>query len=145
MPDDATVLTLRAAVETILPSREGRPGPAELGGAEHVAEALDALLPGLAAMAGMLFDAYAAEVRPGSGFAALPMAERDAVLRSMAREVGQEMQDLIGAVLLFTVSLVYNERTGYDRRTGRLVPPAVWSEVGFAGPSAGHPSYREPS
>ena len=135
---------VRAVVEIVMPPRPGRSGTSDLGLERHVAEAIDRLLPGFVTMAAMLLDAYAAELRPGSSFADLPPEERDRILRSMAGEESQDIQDLIGALLLFTVAGMYNEWTGYDRATGRLVPPDTWPELGFAGPSTGFPAYRDP-
>jgi hypothetical protein len=140
MPEE-TDRTFRALVDTIMPARDGRPGAAELGVHAHVAEALDLLIPGFSALAVMLLDAYAADIRPGALFAELAPTERDEVVRAMARERSQDLQELVGAILVFTVGAMFNERMSYDRTTGRLDPPATWAEVGFRGPSLGHPRY----
>ena len=141
MPD-ATEATFRALVDTIMPAHGGRPGAAELGVHVHVAEALDLLIPGFAAMAVILLDAYAADVRPGAAFVDLTSTQRDEVVRALAREPSQDLQELVGAILVFTVGAMFNERMGYDRASGRLDPPPTWAETGFGGPSPGHPRFR---
>lgn|SRR5690349_8806708 len=141
MPDE-TEATFRALVDTIMPSHGDRPAASDLGIHVHVAEALDLLIPGFGALAVMLLNAYAADVRPGAAFVDLSPAERDAVVRTLAREPSQDLQELVGAILVFTVGAMFNERMGYDRATGRLDPPATWTDAEFAGPSLGHPRFR---
>jgi len=143
MPDQGSLEAIRAVVEAIAPATDGRPGAADLGVHRHVADSIDAAFPGFVDMLAMLLDAYGGEVRAGARFAGLTLQERGQVVRSMAREETQDMQELVGALFLFTYGGVYSEWTGYDRTTGRLDPPAVWEELGYRGPVAGNPGYRE--
>jgi Gluconate 2-dehydrogenase subunit 3 len=143
MSDEGSLEAIRAVVEAIAPATDGRPGAVELGIHRHVADSIDAAFPGFVDMLAMLLDAYGGEVRAGARFADLTLEERGRVLRSMGREETQDMQELVGALFLFTYGGLYSEWTGYDRSTGRLDPPAVWEELGYRGPVAGNPGYRE--
>jgi Gluconate 2-dehydrogenase subunit 3 len=144
MPEASSLRAVRAVVETLVPRTPSGPGAADLGVERHVAEAIEALFPGFVDMVAMLLDAYAADVRPGAAFADLDETERSGVIRAMALEPGQDIRELVGALMLFTFGGMYSEWTGYDRATGRLEAPAVWGSMGFSGPSRGHPDYREP-
>jgi hypothetical protein len=143
MPDEGSLEAIRAVVEVVVPPTDGRPGGSELDVHRHVADSIEAAFPGFVDMLAMLLDAYGSEVRAGARFADLTLEERGQVLRSMAREETQDMQELVGALFLFTYGGVYSEWTGYDRSTGRLDPPAAWEELGYRGPVAGNPVYRE--
>jgi len=143
MPDEATLAPIRAAVDTILPSIEGRPGAAELGVSGHVVQAIELYLPGFVELLATLLDAFASDVRSGARFAELTQDEREKVVRAMAGEESADMQDIVDALLVFTYGGFYSEWTGYDRQSRTLDPPRAWAEVGYQGPSLGYPEYRE--
>jgi len=142
VPDEVAVATVRAAAEAIAPSVDGRPGAAELGAHEHVADLIDQAVPGFIDMIVMLLDAYASDVEAGTPFRELPIEGRQQVLRALASEEGQDARDIVDALFVFTLGGVYSEWSGYDRASGELRPPAVWDEVGYHGPVDGHPDYR---
>ena len=143
MPDEAALDTLRAAVEGIIPSVDGRPGAAELNVSRHVAEAIDLYLPGFVDLLVTLLDAYAADVRSRASFTELTLEERGEVHRAMSKEDSPDMQDVVDGLMVFAYGGFYSEWTGYDRRSGALDPPRAWAAMGFTGPSLGHPEYRE--
>jgi len=144
MPMESSLAAIEAAVDTLVPTGEGGGGgAAELGVQRHVVDSIELALPGFVDMFAMLLDAYAADVRPGSTFVDLDPEERGTVIRAMAREEGQDMREMVGALFLFTYGGMYSEWTGYDRATGRLKPPEVWAELGFRGPVRGNPVYRD--
>jgi hypothetical protein len=143
MPDEAALGTIRAAVDTIIPGMDGRPGAAELDVSRHVAESIELFLPGFADLLVTLLDAYAADVRPGATFTELTHRERGEVLRAMSKEESPDMQDIVDGLLVFTYGGFYSEWTGYDRQSRALSPPAAWTHMGHRGPSLGHPEYRE--
>jgi hypothetical protein len=143
VPDPASLRAIRAACETIVPSTELMPGAADLGVDRHVVALLELSLPGLVDMVAALLDATAAEVRPAASFADLSLEERSRALRAMSTDESQDVRDVVDALLLFTLGGTFSEWTGYDRATGRLEPPVAWRVLGFAGPVAGHPAYRE--
>jgi hypothetical protein len=143
MPEPASIEAVRAAVEAIVPTTDDRPGGAELQVHRHVVEALDRFLPGFVDLAGTLLDAYATDVRPGARFTELTPDERTEVLRAMSLEENADMADVVDGLLLFTYGGMYSEWSGYDRRTRQLAPPQAWDRMGFAGPSDGHPRYRD--
>jgi hypothetical protein len=140
MPDQAALDAIKAVVETIAPRTEGGPGAGEMGVHRHVAESIDAALPGFVPMLIMLLDAYAADVRTGAAFADLAVEERSAVLRTMAGEQTQEMKEVVGALFLFTFGGMFSEWSGYDRATRSLTPPWTWKALRFRGPMAGNPA-----
>ena len=144
MPDhpEATLAALEALVDTLAPQTDAGPGGAALGVHRHVADSIDAALPGFLDMLVMLLDAYAAEVRAGAAFADLEPEERDRTLRAMAVEESQDMREIVGALFLFTYGGMYSEWSGYDRATGRLDPPWTWSRIEYRGPVRGNPAYR---
>jgi hypothetical protein len=143
MPEAASLLAIRAAVEVIVPLVDGDPGAADLGVDRHVAEAIEQYLPGFVDLLGTLLDAYAADVRAGAAFVSLTADERSQVLRAMCREEGPDMQDIVDGLLVFTFGGMYSEWTGFDRATGTLEPPQVWASIGFGGRSDGYPEYRQ--
>jgi hypothetical protein len=143
MPDEAALATIRAAVDAIVPSVDGRPGAADVGVERHVVEAIELYLPGFIDLLATLLDAYAPEVREGATFAELTNEERSQVLRSMSSEESGDMQDIVDGLLVFTYGGFYSEWTGYDRSTGTLTPPQAWTHMGYHGPSAGVAEYRE--
>ncbi len=142
MPDEGSLEAIRAVVELVLPATDGRPGGSELDVQRHVTDSIEAAFPGFVDMLAMLLDAYGSEVRAGARFAELTLEERGRVLRSMAREETQDMQELVGALFLFTYGGMYSEWSGYDRSNGELLPPAVWEDLGYRGPVPGNPGYR---
>jgi gluconate 2-dehydrogenase subunit 3-like protein len=144
MPEPASIEAIRAAVEAIVPGVGDRPGGAELQVHLHVAEALDRYLPGFVDLAATLLNAYAVDVRPGASFSELTPGERTRVLRAMSLEEGPDMRDIVDGLLVFTYGGMYSEWSGYDRESRDLRAPAVWGQMGFHGPSDGHPDYREP-
>jgi hypothetical protein len=141
-PDDDALRTIRAAVEAIVPSVDGRPGAADLGVERHVVRSVEGFLPGFVDLLTTLLDAYAPDVRPGARFAELDQDERRRVLRIMSEEDAPDLQDCIDGLLIFAYGGMYSEWTGYDRATGRLAWPEAWSDIGHLGPSDGHRSYR---
>lgn len=136
MPDDASIATLRAAVETIVP------GAAELRVHEHVVHSIESATPGFVDLTAILLDAFAADVRPGATFVELSLAERGEVLRLMTNGETQDLRDAVDALLVFTYGGMYSEWTGYDRATNHLRPPAVWGTLSYHGPVDGIPDYR---
>jgi hypothetical protein len=142
MADAAAVAAIRAAVEAILPSTLSGPGAAELGVERHVVEQIEVTFPGMVGLLEALLNAFASDVVPGETFEALSIEDRQQVLRIMSSDESQDVVECVDALLVFTYGGTYSEWTGYDRATGRLDPPAVWAEVGYPGPSRGHPEYR---
>jgi hypothetical protein len=138
MPDASSLATLRAAVDAVAPPVDGQPGAVELGVERHVVEQIELYLPGFTDMLAALLDAYAPDVRPGTAFVDLTPAERGEVFRLMASEESQDVREAIDAVFVFTLGGVYSESTAAPGER-----PAAWDRVGFAGPSYGHPDYRE--
>jgi Gluconate 2-dehydrogenase subunit 3 len=143
MPDEAAIRTIRAAVEAIVPSVDGRPGGADLGVERHVVESFERYVPGFAELLARLLEAFASDVRAGVGFADLEPDERREVLRLMSREESSELQDCVDGLLVFTYGGFYSEWTGLDPASGRLDPPSVWRDMGHGGPSDGHRVYGE--
>lgn len=135
--------TIRAAVDAIIPGMEGRPGAAELDVARHVAEAIELYLPGFVDLLVTLLDAYAVDIRSGAAFTELTHEERGEVLRAMSKEESPDMQDIVDGLQVFTFGGFYSEWTGYERQSRSLIPPQVWDDMGYQGPSLGHPGYRE--
>lgn len=143
MADPGSEATIRAAVEVILPPRGGRPGGVELGVHEHVVHSLELALPGFVDLIAALLDATAMEADPGKPFVDLDHAGRTAALRALSSDEAQDVREAADALLVFSFGGMYSEWSGYDRASGELTPPAVWEEIGFHGPSLGHPEYRE--
>jgi hypothetical protein len=143
MPEESSLAAVRAAVQTILPAVDGRPGAVDLGVERHVAHSIDTFVPGFVDLLGSLLDAFAADIRPGVAFAELTVDERTRVLRLMCEEEGGDLRDIVDALLVFTYGGMYSEWTGFDPKTRVLRPPAAWDDMGFAGPVAGHPDYRQ--
>jgi Gluconate 2-dehydrogenase subunit 3 len=142
MADEQSVQTLRAAVETIVPSAAGSSGAVDRGVHRFVAQQADRFLPGLAELLAALLDAYAAGIRPGAPFAELTPEERGAVLREMSREDSPDIREAVAVLLVFTLGGTYSEWTGVDKSTGEVRPPDTWRAMGYPGPALGHPSYR---
>ncbi len=142
--DRPGALAIRAAVEAIVPPFDGHPGAIDLGADVHVISLIDRALPGFVDMIGYLLDAFAADVRPGAAMVDLDLAERGQVLRMLAREEGQDARDVVDALFVFTYGALYSEWTGFDRSTGRLIPPDTWSRAraGHHGPVEGISEYR---
>ena len=136
MPDEASVATLRAAVEAIVPGASG------LDVHEHVAHSVELATPGFLDLIAILLDAFATDVRAGATFVELSLAERGEVLRLMSNGETQDLRDAVDALLVFTYGGVYSEWTGYDRSTNTLAPPAAWAALGYHGPVDGVPEYR---
>ena len=142
MADPQSEETIRAAVEVILPPFEGRPGGVELRIHEHVVHAIEMALPGFVDLIAALLDATATELSPGSSFADLDPAGRIEAIRSLSSEETQDAREAADILLIFGFGGMYSEWSGYARETGSLERPAVWDEIGFHGPSPGHPEYR---
>jgi hypothetical protein len=142
VPDPASVETIRAAVDTLLPSVESRAGGADLNVERHVVEELEGFMEGFTDFLAALINAYAASVRPAATFVDLSSDERNAVIREMSAEESQDMREAIDAVILFSVGGMYSEWSAYDRETGALAPLAVWEDTGYHGPSRGQIDYR---
>ena len=142
VPEESALAAIRAAVEAIVPAVDGRPGAADLRVERHVADSLESFVPGFADLLGSLLDAYATDVRAGTAFVDLSLDERGQVLRLMSAEESGDLRDLVDALLVFTYGGMYSEWTGFDPATKALRPPAVWADMGFTGPVAGHPEYR---
>jgi hypothetical protein len=135
VPDEASIATLRAAVEAIVP------GSAELRVHEHVAHAVELATPGFVDLIAILLEAFATDVRAGATFAELSLPERGEVLRLMSNGETQDLRDAVDALLVFTYGGMYSEWTGYDRGTGTLIPPDVWATLGYHGPVDGVADY----
>jgi hypothetical protein len=142
MPDEGVIRTIRAAVEAIVPSVDGRPGGVDLGVERHVVRSIELYVPGFADLLATLLDAYAADVRRETAFADLEPEERREVLRFMSLEEAPDLQDCVDGLLVFTYGGMYSEWTGHDRATGRLTHPRAWADLGYGGPSEGRPGYR---
>lgn len=140
--DPASIETIRAAVEAILPGDGVLPSGADLDVQRHVAELADGYLAGFADMIASLLNAYAAE-RGSPSFMDLDHEGRIAVLRAMASEEFQDLRDAADAVFVFAYGGMYSEWTGYDRAAHALRAPAAWARVGYHGPVLGHPDFRE--
>jgi Gluconate 2-dehydrogenase subunit 3 len=138
MPEESSLATLRAAVDAVAPPFDGQPGAVELGVEHHVVEQVELYLPGFTDMLAALLDAFAMDVRPGKAFADLTPAERGEVLRAMASDDAQDLREAVDAVFVFTLGGLYSEHTATSGER-----PAAWDRVGFAGPSDGHPDYRQ--
>jgi len=136
VPDEASIATLAAAVEAIVP------GSAELRVHEHVAHAVELATPGFVDLIAILLDAFATDVRAGAAFAELSLAERGEVLRLMTNGETQDLRDAVDALLVFTYGGWYSEWIGFDRGTGTLMPPDVWATLGYHGPVDGVADYR---
>jgi hypothetical protein len=144
VPDESSIETIRAAVEAIVPTTDGQPGGVELNAHRHVVELIELALPGFVDLAAMLLNAYSPDVRQGAAsFTELTLEERGLVLRAMSQEDNPDLRDLLDALMVFSYGAVYSEWSGYERATGKLVAPASWKEIGFHGPVAGHPAYRQ--
>jgi hypothetical protein len=143
VPDDDSIEALRAAVEAIVPALDGRPGGAELGVEQHVAQAIEQAFPGFVDLIAILLDAFARDVRPGATFVQLTLEERGEVFRLMTNGETQDLRDAMDAVLVFTYGGMYSEWTGYRRATRELRPPAVWQRLGYHGPIQGVADYRQ--
>ncbi|HEY7283550.1 MAG TPA: hypothetical protein VID47_18380 [Actinomycetota bacterium] len=137
MPDDSSLATLRAAIDAVAPPVEGRPDAPPEGVERHVVHQIELYLPGFTDMLAALLDAFAADVRPGAGFAELSREERGEVFRLMAAEESQDIREAVDALFVFTLGGVYSESAAPPGQR-----PAVWDRVGYAGPSFGHPDYR---
>lgn len=145
MPDAESVEALRAAVDTIAPPAEGVPGAIDLGVDRFVVEQMEAFLPGLTDLLATLLDAYADGVESGTAFADLSPQERGAVLREMSSEESQDLREALSALFVFTLGGAYSEWPGTGAETGEGRPTAAWRDMGYPGPSLGHPAYRDPS
>ncbi len=132
---------IRAAVDTIAPAVDGRPGALDVGADRHVVALIDQAVPGFVDLIGFLLDAYATDVRDGAAFVDLSQEERGRVLRLLAAEEGQDARDICDALFVFTIGAMFSEWSGYDRSTGRLDPPATWAAVGYHGPVDGVADY----
>jgi hypothetical protein len=142
MAEPESVETIRAAVEAILPAVDGRPGGADLGVHEHVVEQVEMALPGFVGLMAALLDATAMELSQAP-FAGLGVPERIEVIRALSSDEAQDVREAADVLLIFAYGGMYSEWTGYDRETRSLERPAVWDDVGFHGPSLGHPDYRQ--
>jgi hypothetical protein len=140
MPDEAALVTLRAAIEAISPPLDGQPGAVEMGVEHHVVGQIEMYLPGFTDMLAALLDAYAMDVRAGAAFAELTPAERGEVFRLMANEDSQDIREAVDAIFVFTLGGVYSESTAPGAASGER--PASWDRLRFPGPSFGHPEYR---
>jgi hypothetical protein len=136
VPDEASIATLRAAVEAIVP------GSVELRVHDHVAYAVELATPGFVDLIAILLDAFATDVRADASFIELSLAERGEVLRLMTNGQTQDLRDAVDALLVFTYGGMYSEWTGYDRATSTLAPPAVWATLDYHGPVDGIAAYR---
>ncbi len=142
VPEDTALVTIRAAVDAVVPAVDGRPGAVDLGVDRHVVDLIELVFPGFVDLIGILLDAYAGDVRPGAAFAELTLHERGEVLRLLAKEENQDARDVVDALMVFTYGGVYSEWSGHDRATGEVRPPDSWAHTGYHGPVDGHPDYR---
>lgn len=142
MPDPASIETLRAAVDTVVPATDEMPGALGVRADEHIATLLEQNLPGSLDMLAALLNAYAMDVRQGAAFTELSPDERSKVFRAMSTDESQDIRDVVDALIVFSFGGTYSEWSGYDRATGELTAPPAWAAAGFHGPVAGHPDYR---
>lgn len=140
MADPASAETIRAAVEAVLPPALDRPGGAELRVHEHVLEQVEMALPGFVDLMAALLDATAMELS-GAPFSGLGVPGRLEVIRALSSDEAQDVREAADVLLIFAYGGMYSEWTGYDREARSLERPATWDEVGFHGPSLGHPDY----
>lgn len=138
----ATVETLRAAVDTIVPSVDGAPAASELNAHHHLIEVLDKALPSGADLVASLLDVIAGQTTPETRFVDLDDKERGKVFDALAATGLQDLRDAVDAILIFTLDAVYSEWSGLDRSTGSLSPPKSWTRLGYHGPVLGVPKYR---
>jgi gluconate 2-dehydrogenase subunit 3-like protein len=143
VPDPASLHTIRAAVEVMLPSTDGSPGGVELGVERHVAAQAEGAMPGAIDLLAALLNAYAEGVRPGAGFAGLSREEREGVLRTMLADDSQDIRTAVDTIQIFALGGMYSEWAGFDPATRRMQPPRTWDEAGYGGPVRGWPEYRE--
>lgn len=137
MPEEDSLVTLRAAIEAISPAVDGQPGGVELGVEHHVVHQMELYLPGFTDMLAALLDAYAMDVRAGAGFAELSPQEGGEVFRLMAAEDSQDIREALDALFAFALGGVYSESVAAPGERG-----PSWDRLGFAGPSYGRPDYR---
>lgn len=142
MPDDASLETIRAAVDTIVPATEHLPGALAMGVDRHVVDLIEQSFPGFVDLIAALLNAYSMEVKADASFAQLSPDERTAVLRAMSSDDSQDIRDAVDALIVFTNGGSYSEWSGYERATGTLSAPPTWAHAGFHGPVHGHPDYR---
>lgn len=142
MPDQSSIETLRAAVDTVVPTTDEMPGGLDVRADEHIATLLEQNLPGSLDMLHALLNAYAMDVREGASFTELSRDERSKVFRAMSTDDSQDIRDVVDALLVFSYGGTYSEWSGYDRATGDLKAPPAWAAAGFHGPVHGHPDYR---
>jgi hypothetical protein len=138
MPEEASLATLRAAIEAVAPPVDDQPGAVEMGVERHVVTQIEMYLPGFSEMLAALLDAYAMDVRAGAAFAELTPEERGEVFRLMASEEAQDIREAVDAIFVFTLGGVYSESVAPPGER----PPA-WDRVGYPGPSHGYPDYRD--
>ena len=142
MADPEAVAAIRAAVDAMLPSTDGRPGAPELGVERHVVEQAEGAMQGSTDLMAALLNAYAEAVRAGVGFAALSLEERVQVLREMYADESQDIRDVVDTIQIFAIGGMYSEWTNFDPRTRELQRPATWDDLGYHGPVDGIPDYR---
>ena len=143
MPDDASLDTIRAAVDTIVPATGDLSGALAMGVDRHVVELIEQSFPGFVDLIAALLNAYSMDVRADASFTELSLDERSTVLRAMSTDDSQDIRDAVDALIVFTNGGTYSEWSGYERATGKLSAPPTWSHVGYHGPTHGHPDYRE--
>ena len=138
MPEESSLATLRAAIGAIAPPVGGRQGAPTEGVERHVVHQVELYLPGFTDMLAALLDAFAMDHRAGAAFAELSHEERGEVFRLMAAEEAQDIREAVDALFVFTLGGVYSEAAA---QPGERAP--AWDRMRYAGPSFGHPDYRE--
>ena len=140
--DPDAVAAIRAAVDTMLPLTDGKPGAAELGVERHVVEQAEGAMQGSTDLMAALLNAYADGVQSGVPFAELSREDRVTVLRTMYADESQDIRDVVDTIQIFAIGGMYSEWSTFDPRTRSLERPATWDDVGYHGPVDGVAEYR---
>lgn len=127
MWEEDVLANFAAASDTILPRSS------VAGIHKMVAALFDGAVPGYSVLVSGLLDAFAAEIRPGSSFAALTDEERISVFKKMAAEESVDIKDVVDGLFLFTLGQNYSEAHPDHH--------AVWERIGYHGPSIGVRDY----
>jgi len=134
--------TLRALAETVVP---GLPHDVSFGAAEIEAERfishyLETVLPGLTDGVVTMLDGLATELREGSAFADLSIADRAAVIERLCAHEMDDLRDLGDLLVVLSIAAVYGEWSGLDEDGELTRVPLGWELTGWPGPSEGERS-----
>jgi len=137
----AVAATLRAAAEVFVPGSDAdeTPGAPDVAAELFIAHYLEFMLPGLAAGVPSLLDETAGAMFDGRRFRALTLAEREAVLDTIAGHEVEQLRDIPTALGILTVGAVYGEWTGQDAEGLLIRTPLGWQLARFDGPQRARP------